>query len=876
MPSERTLYLVDASGQLHRAYHAIRGLATQKGLPTNAVFGFTSMLRRLYEDEDPQWMAMAFDLPGPTFRHQEYAEYKAHRPKMEEDLVVQIPYVRRVCEAFRLPVVEAPGFEADDVIATFARQAVAAGMRVVIVSNDKDLLQLVSDEVSVLSPGRQGAPATRYDAKAVEQKLGVPPERVVDLLALVGDASDNVPGVAGIGEKGARDLLREFGSLESVLAHADQVKRVAYREGLMKHRQDALLSRRLVTLRSDAPLALDLAALQRQPPERAAAYALFKELEFSALASEFAPAAAVVSSEVGSVSSRAELDDLIAAARAQERLGLAVAVAEREGRSPETLGLALAVTEGRAVYLPLSGEGTPLAGSQVVEALAPLVSDSQIAKLCFSSKRDTRELARLGLPLRGVTFDAVLAAYLIEPGRRQYRPEEIAQTFLGERLDPAVVASPSRAAAIEAGLALRLAPQVLARLEQEGLTAIYRDLELPLAGLLAEMENVGVALDAEHLARMSVELEQRLDVLTGEIHALAGGAFNINSPAQLRDVLFGKLGLSSGRKTAKTRAASTAEEVLEELAGAHELPRKILEYRALQKLKSTYVDALPRLVRRETGRIHATFHQTIAATGRLSSSDPNLQNIPIRSIDGRRIREAFVAPPGHLLLSADYSQVELRILAHLSQDAALIDTFRRGEDVHERTAREVFGPFSPIPPDRQRSFSKMINYALLYGKTAFTLAKDLGVSRKEAEAFIAAYFARYPRVGAFLEETVAQARATGIVRTLLGRLRRLPEINSKNTPVRLEAERQAVNTPVQGSAADLIKKAMLDLRREIEQSQLKARLVLQIHDELLIEVAQEESQRAMEIVRVVMEGALALSVPLVVDARLGHTWAEAH
>ena len=350
MPSERTLYLVDASGQLHRAYHAIRGLATQKGLPTNAVFGFTSMLRRLYEDENPQWMAMAFDLPGPTFRHQEYAEYKAHRPKMEEDLVVQIPYVRRVCEAFRLPIVEAPGFEADDVIATIARQAVAAGMRVVIVSNDKDLLQLVSDDVSVLSPGRQGAPATRYDAQAVEQKLGVPPGRVVDLLALVGDASDNVPGVAGIGEMGARDLLREFGSLESVLEHAHQVKRVAYREGLLKHRQDALLSRRLVTLRSDVALALDLDVLRREPPERAAAYALFRELEFSALASEFAPEAALVGSEVGSVSSRAELDDLIAAAQAQGRLGLAVAVAEREGRAPETLGLALAVTERRAVY----------------------------------------------------------------------------------------------------------------------------------------------------------------------------------------------------------------------------------------------------------------------------------------------------------------------------------------------------------------------------------------------------------------------------------------------------------------------------------------------------------------------------------------------
>jgi len=876
MPSARSLYLVDASGQLHRAYHAIRGLTTRRGLPTNAVFGFTSMLRRLYQDEDPQWMAMAFDLPGPTFRHKEYAAYKAHRPKMEEDLAVQIPYVRRVCEVHRLPIVEAPGFEADDVIATLTRQAVSAGLRVVIVSSDKDLLQLVNDDVSVLSPGREGAPAVRLDGQAVEQKLGVPPERVVDLLALVGDASDNIPGVAGIGEKGARDLLREFGSLENLLEHADQVKRAAYRDGLTNHRQDALLSKRLATLRSDIPLAFDLDGLRRQPPDRAQAYALFSELEFGALAKEVAPEVLPVASEIRAISSRAELEELNAMARANGQLALAVSAVERVGQSPETLGLALAVTEGQTAYLPLASEGASLAIPQIVESLAPLMADERIAKLCFASKRDARELARLGLPLRGVTFDAMLAAYLVEPGRRQYRAEEIAPAFLGERVDPAVTTSPSRSAGLEAGLALRLAPRLSARLDEEGLTTVYREIELPLAGLLAEMENVGVALDVDYLARMSVEMEQRLEALTGEIHALAGGEFNINSPPQLREVLFGKLGLQSGKKTAKTRAASTAEDVLEDLADAHELPRKILEYRALQKLKSTYVDALPRLVRHETGRIHATFHQTIAATGRLSSSDPNLQNIPIRTSDGRRIREAFVAPPGHLLLSADYSQVELRILAHLSQDAALIETFQRGEDVHERTAREVFGPFSPIPADRQRSFSKMINYALLYGKTAFTLAKDLGVSRKEAEAFIAAYFARYPRVDAFLKETVAQARATGVVRTLLGRLRRLPEINSKNTPVRLEAERQAVNTPVQGSAADLIKKAMLDLRRELEQSQLRTRLVLQIHDELLLEVPQEEGQRASEIVRTVMENALALSVPLVVDARLGRTWAEAH
>jgi DNA polymerase I len=876
MPSQRTLYLVDASGQLHRAYHAIRGLTNHSGLPTNAVFGFTSMLRRLYQEEDPQWMAMVFDLPGPTFRHQEYAEYKAHRPKMEEDLAVQIPYVRRVCDVFRLPAAEAPGFEADDVIATLARQAVAAGLHVVIVSNDKDLLQLVCDDVTVLSPGREGALATRFDAKAVEDKLGVPPGRVVDLLALVGDASDNVPGVAGIGEKGARDLVREFGTLEDVLQHADQVKRNAYREGLKNHRDDALLSKRLVTLRSDAPVTLDLEALRRQPADRSAAHALFVELAFASLAKEFAPEIAPVVSEVAPVASPAELSALLTAARERGRLAVAVAMAERDGRVPQTLGVAVAVDEGRSAYLPMHGAGVTLSEPEVLAAFASVASDAQIAKLCFASKRDIRALGDLGIRLQGVTFDATLAAYLIEPGRRQYAAPDVALAFLGERLDPAATASPSRSAGLEADLALRLAPRLMGRLEQEGLAPIYRDLELPLAAVLAEMESVGVALDSELLARIGAEMEQRLAVLTAQIHTLAGGEFNINSPAQLRDVLFGKLGLKSGKKTAKTRAASTAEEVLEELSAEHELPRRILEYRSVQKLKSTYVDALPQLVRPGTGRIHATFHQTIAATGRLSSSDPNLQNIPIRSSEGRRIREAFIAPPGHLLLSADYSQIELRILAHLSQDPALIDTFRRGEDVHDRTALEVFGPFSPIAREQQRSFSKMINYALLYGKTAFTLAKDLGVSRREAEAFITTYFARYPRVRTFVDETIAGARATGVVRTLLGRLRRLPEINSKNTPVRLEAERQAVNTPVQGSAADLIKRAMLDLHRELSRGQLRARLVLQIHDELLLEVPETEGARVLELVHRVMEGALALDVPLVVDARLGRNWAEAH
>ncbi len=493
-------------------------------------------------------------------------------------------------------------------------------------------------------------------------------------------------------------------------------------------------------------------------------------------------------------------------------------------------------------------------------------------------------LARRGLRVTAASFDALLAAYLLNPGRRAYSLEDLARETSGEERPArdeivpvdAVLDACARAAAGDAELLLRLAEPVTRRLEGDGLLPIYATLERPLVAVLADMEQAGVKVDVAALRAMSRDMEGQLAALTREIHDLAGSDFNINSPVQLRDVLFERLGLRAGKKTAKTRAASTAEDVLEELAEAHPLPRKVLDYRQVQKLKSTYVDALPALVHPRTGRIHALLNQTVAATGRISASDPNLQNIPIRTADGRRIRAAFVAEPGHLLLSADYSQIELRVLAHLSGDATLIDTFRRGEDVHERTAREVFGPFASLPVDEQRRFAKMINYALLYGKTPFTLAKDLGVTRREAEEFIAAYFARYPTVRAFIDETLRAARETGVVRTLLGRLRRLPDLNARNFQVRAEAERQAMNTPVQGSAADLIKKAMLDLHGELRRRGGGARLVLQIHDELLLEVPETEADEARALVVAVMQDALALDVPLVVDARVGRNWAEAH
>jgi DNA polymerase I len=888
MARARTLYLVDGSAQFHRAYHAIRGLATSRGLPTNATYGFTTMLRKLLQDEKPEWIGISFDLAGPTFRHEEYQEYKANRPRMHDDLAVQIPYVRRVCEAFRLPMIEAPGFEADDVIATLARQATLKGWKVVVVSGDKDLLQMVTDDVLVLNPGREGMGATLFDRKTVTEKFGVPPERVVDVLGLVGDSVDNIPGVPGIGEKGARDLIREFGPLEAVLDNALKVKRPAYREGLLKHRENALLSKRLATLRTDVPVVLDLDGLVRQEPDRGMAHALFTELEFQALAKEFAPEAAAVGTECCIGKSLEDLAAAVAELQGMDAIAVTLVATSPFPMRAELLGLALAGRRGRAFYVPLSHQALGAANlprAEALEVLRPLLADPSVRKLSAHAKRDRVLLSRLGIAFEGLGFDAIVASYLLNPGRRAYSVEDLSLEFLNERpvsVDEAVgdAAVPVEAAAKvsgqEADVVLRLVPAVRSRLEEEGLTPIFETMELPLVAVLADMERAGVKIDRPHLAALSRDLDAQIVSLTREIYTLAKGEFNINSPIQLRDILFDRLGLKSGKKTAKTRAASTAEDVLEELAVLHELPRKILEYRSVQKLKSTYVDALPALVHPETGRIHASFNQTVAATGRISSSDPNLQNIPIRTAEGRRIREAFVAEPGHLLLSADYSQIELRILAHLSRDQTLIDTFRRGEDVHDRTSREVFGELSGIPRDEQRRISKMVNYALLYGKSAFTLAKDIGVSRKEAERFIDAYFARYPSVRRYLEETVEKARETGSVRTLLGRLRRLPDLRSRNFQVRAEAERQARNTPFQGSAADLIKKAMIELHGVMRERGMGSRLILQIHDELLLEVPESEARAAQELVKTIMEGALVLEVPLVVEARLGRNWAEAH
>jgi len=872
------LHLVDGTGLVHRSFFAVRGLATRAGQPTGAIYGFINTIRALMGIEQPTHFVVTFDVSGSTSRAEAFPEYKAHRPKMDEDLASQLPWIDKACEVLRLPVVSAQGYEADDVIATLSRQAVEQGFDVVIITSDKDLLQLVSDHVSVLSPGRDGKPEKRYDRDGVIEKMGVPPERVVDLLALVGDAVDNIPGVPGIGEKGARDLLAQFGSLDELLKRANEVKRAAYRDGLLQHADKAHLSRQLATLDAQVPVTFDPVSSLVAKPDRAVAYQLFKELEFSLFARDMAPEVTAFSFTHRVAADAKDLDGLIAAARTKGEVAFSLSISADRPMDAQIQGIALAC-EGDVVFLAVSG-GLP-------SNVSGLLEDASVMKWTTCSRRDFVVLGEAGIALGGRVLDASLAAYVLSPGRRGSSIREIAVDEIGlpenadlpneEGTQATLLADhDAERHAREAAVLVRLAPILRARLEADGLMSLFLDLEMPLASILAEMERVGVFVDRESLKKLSDEIGPEIDQLAQRIYTLAGKTFNILSPVQLRQILFEEMGLESGRKTEKTKTLSTADDVLEDLAKDHEFPRLILEYRGVTKLRSTYVVALPEMINKRTGRIHASFRQNVAATGRLSATDPNLQNIPIRTALGRRVREAFIAPPGALLLSADYSQIELRILAHLSEDPILIETFRRGEDVHDRTSLEIFGPFTTLPKDEQRRRSKMVNYALLYGKTAFTLAHDIGISRKEADAFIRAYFDRYPKVRGFIDASIDEARKTGMVRTMMGRLRRLPDIQSKNVPARLESERQAVNTRVQGSAADLIKKAMVDLDHALRARKLKTRLISQIHDELLLETPENEKEEALELVRKTMSGAMSLSVPLDVDAKVGKNWSAAH
>ena len=861
------LYLIDGSGYVYRAFHALPRLSTSRGLPTNAALGFANMLAKLLREEQPRYTAVVFDAPGETFRDSLYAEYKQNRPTLPDELRPQLGYIRRIVDAFRLPVIEVAGVEADDVIGTLAAQAGAAGLETVVVTGDKDMMQLVDERTTLLDTMRD----RRFGPAEVRARFGVDPALVPDVMGLMGDPIDNIPGIEGIGEKTASALVARLGPVERILEHLDDVEASGLRGAkkiratLARQAETARLSKTLATIRCDVPITLDVEALRWEGPDPARLRPLFLELEFHSLLRELVPAGDAPEVERRALTTPAEV---AAALPALARAGtLALGWGLDSGRATAARLTALAVAGPTG---PVNVVAAPEAPA-VLAALAPVLGDLAVTKVGADLKALRVALARRGVALAGPAFDIALASYCLNPSRPEHGIPALAGELLGEAWPRD--ADPAETACRTARVAHRLKPALEELLRAHEMERLFGDLEMPLAAVLADMELAGVALDVPALGKLSVAMGAELDRLVQEIYALAGGEFSIHSPAQLRVVLFEKLKISSrGVRRGKT-GLSTDVDVLTRLARDHPLPAKILEYRMLSKLKSTYVDALPALVDPRTGRLHSSFNQTVAATGRLSSSEPNLQNIPVRTEEGRRIRAAFAAPPGHRLISADYSQIELRVLAHLSGDPVLLEAFTRGEDIHARTAADVF---ATLPPAEGRRLAKVINYGIVYGMGAARAARELGVPLAEAQAYIDGYFARYAGVRAFIDSTVTAARARGYVTTVLGRRRYLPELGAGDPAVRQFAERAATNTPIQGSAADLIKLAMLEVPRQLAEAGLGGRLLLQVHDELVLEVPEAEVEPAAARVRLAMEKVWPLRVPLRVDVRHGANWAEAH
>jgi DNA polymerase-1 len=890
---QEQIYLIDGSSYIYRAYYAIRHLSNSRGEATNAVYGFTNMLLTLLREYQPQRVAVVYDSKGPTFRKELYSEYKANRSAMPEDLVSQVPLIKEVVKGFKLPSLEVPGYEADDIIATLARRYEQQGFDVTIVTGDKDLMQLVSDRVCLLDTMKKKF----FRRSDVIERFGVPPEQVLEILGLAGDTSDNIPGVPGIGEKTAATLIQEFGSIDSLLENIAAVKGKKRKENLHNFADQARLSRQLADLVYDLDVELSLDDMLLGEPDREALDALFGKLEFGKLQQEFAPRPKEQPRLEGNyhgVQTEAELDELVSVLQSAGRFALDTETTSLNAVEAELVGLSFAVEAGSAWYLPIGHRylGVPdqLERELVLERLRPLLEDAQIEKIGQNIKYDALVLRNAGIQLAGVAVDTMVLSYVLYPQAKSHGLDALAQEHLQHRMIPysevcgsgkkqicfseVEIDKAIRYAAEDADITLQLAEKLLAELPDGEQKQLFYEVEMPLVDVLTAMEWRGICVDADFLGKLSGEMGGRLNELEKTIHELGRGSFNINSPKQLGEVLFDKLGLPRGKKT-KT-GWSTNVEVLTALADEHEIAAKILEYRSLNKLKGTYSDALPKMINRATGRLHTSFNQAVTATGRLSSSDPNLQNIPIRTTDGRRIREAFVPQQGWTLVAADYSQVELRVMAYLADVAALKESFRAGEDIHRRTAGEIFNVFPEMVDAEMRRQAKTINFGVLYGMGAFSLAKDLGIARKEAQRFIDHYFERYPAVLNFLEERKAEAREHQYVTTLLGRRCAIPEINSKNGAVRGYAERNAINYPVQGSAADIIKVAMVRIERRLQREGCRAQMLLQVHDELVFEVPPEELEAVGVLIREEMEHAVDLDLPLKVDIGAGDNWAQAH
>jgi DNA polymerase-1 len=876
------LALVDGSNYLYRAYYGIPALTNSKGFPTNAIYGFTTMLMRLLRDLSPDYIVVTFDLKGPTTRHGEFEDYKATRKPMPDDLIPQVPFIKDVIRGFSICVLEKQGTEADDLIGTLTVAARKKGWRTVIISGDKDLMQLIDDRVTMVDTMKDKT----YDVAAVKEKFGVGPEKVVEILGLMGDTSDNIPGVPGIGPKTARRLIEEYGSVDAVIENAQKLHNVKLRESFRNYADQARLSRQLALIRTDIEMDFHLDDAARREPDRETLARLFGEFEFSSLLQQIKIKTEKPVKSCKVVADDEALSELMAGLHNNPKIACDMI---REKNPPqELIGMAFRAG-GDSFYLPLGH--TPAKESldlkETFTMLASFFTNAEIVKYAYDLK--TTLVSIPDLTIRA-GFDLQLAAYLLNPARHSYALDEMAWEYLHERISTPddiaggkgktyalslVPVDKMAAYAGERAEAIMALAEVLEdRLEEAGAASLYRDVEMPLLFTLAAMEKKGVLVDTVLLRQMSHELGQLLSISEDKIHRLAGEKFNINSPKQLQAVLFDKLKLPKGKKIKE--GYSTDVDVLTDLARSHELPAEILAYRSLSKLKSTYVDALPALVNPRTGRIHTSYNQTVAATGRLSSSNPNLQNIPIRTLEGKRIRQAFIAAPDCVLISADYSQIELRVLAHLSEDATLLEAFATDEDIHTRTASDIFGVFPEmVNPDMRRQ-AKVINFGVLYGMSAFGLAKELGISQKTAQAYIDGYFARYKKVRDYLDGILEGARRDGFVCTILNRRRYLPELQSRIPSVRQFAERMAINAPIQGSAADLIKVAMVNIDRLLTGKNLSARLIMQVHDELVVEAPVEEKEDVMALVKKEMEGVIKLKVPLKVEIAAGSNWDEAH
>jgi DNA polymerase I len=887
---KKTLYLVDGSSFIHRAYHAIRNLANSKGLPTNAVYGFTRMTLKLIEGKRPEYAAIVFDSAGPNFRHRLFEAYKATRPPMPDDLAVQLPFIRRLVEGLALKVMEMEGFEADDVIGTLARMAEEEGFDVFIVTGDKDFRQLLSPGVTLWDPMKDRV--TSYEGFVKE--CGFEPARVVDVMGLSGDTVDNVPGVPGIGEKTASDLIRQFGSLEQVFEHLDQVGKMRVRENLEKSRSEAFISKKLVTIDRFVPLKGDMAEFRIGEPRREKLSGLFRELEFKGLWEQFASQEKETAGECSICLSEEDLRGWVSLIRQKGAVSMSTLADGDDPFHASLVGISLAVEKGKGVYLPL-GHTSPEVPSQIglSTALKTILEDENVAKIGPNLKNAALILRKHGVRLEGIHFDTMIASYVINPGLKLHTLEFLAQHYLNQRKTTyEEVVGKGRArkcfseldlkrasdySCADADIALQLKEVLEKRLREDGNEPLFYQVEMALVPVLIDMESRGIKIDAGFFREMSENFARELLQMEKEIYAEAGMEFNINSPQQLGAVLFDKLQLPILKKTSKTGAHSTDVKVLTKLCALpFKLPKLLLRYRTLSKLKATYLDSLVKLADPVTGRIHTSFNQTVAATGRLSSSNPNLQNIPIRGEEGREIRKGFVAEEGCHLLSADYSQVELRIFAHYSGDEAFLSAFLEGEDIHTRTAAEIMGlRGEKVTPDLRR-IAKAINFGIIYGMGPQKLAEELGLDHQTARNYIAAYYRRYQGVARYREEIIAFAREKGYVATLFNRRRYLPDINHKNHFIRSEAERMAINTPIQGTAADLIKQAMIRIHSRLGAEGFRTRMLLQVHDELVFETPEDEIQAVSAVVKKEMEGVSELRVPLKVDVKVGRNWDEAH